>query len=774
MEKLVEKIYEKGSECIQIVKDKYLPLKVSPALQRIRREAKLCQLCHKPYNKTNRLPSLNHNHITGKFVSLICNQCNILAVKKSLVCISHSFGSTDGFLLLKHMKQKWLEKLKVVSRGGEGLLTLTWMDEIRFIDSSELLGFNIGELASRLRIISNSRPRKDVFKLLYSGFSDTIDCKVELLENNLIFPKRGFLFNNCTLCSEFPLIQEFCTEEEEVEDLMEAYTNSIKVYEDFNCNSMCSYSFIYTKWCVFQLADSLRHFVNYCLGRMNISPLHYSTLSAFGFDCAFAQSGASYEYIKDTSILEWIKPAIRAGLSFSNVRYAEANCERLNYYNGESSQRCHIVEFDLTSAYPACTADFLVKGEYAWLDDEDIKKLDLQTLRDDGEYGYIFEVSFSYPDEIHDDLIQLPLGVTKRIVSYDELSPSQKAQFKTASKNSSYMCVPKMIMDLLPKYNYLVTHRALKYYISKGIKIAHYHKGLRFKQEKYLKSAMEYFMELRKTALEENDEIMSAILKRLMCGIFGKFLTNSANHADVRICSTRTDCQKLTARHNFSDISLITNKLSLIHLTRGTVYHSYNILNAFLILENCKDLVYKGFDKFRSHFDGNVKLLAGETDSLRLQIYDPDNNFLVRMKQLQHFVDFSKLPKSHELYAANLKNHLGSWKLTELNIWQVVSIKSRLFSYITRCDKCYEHYNEKCDFGKVYSRGKIGAAGITKAKKKKLDHNYFCGLLFETGIPSESKDYNFNLLDTRRYFPGDSFSSLPHGHYRTKLGSSGV
>jgi hypothetical protein len=142
---------------------------------------------------------------------------------------------------------------------------------------------------------------------------------------------------------------------------------------------------------------------------MNISPLHYSTLSAFRFDCAFAKSGASYEYIKDTSIIEWIKAAIRAGLSFSNVRYAEANCERLNCYNGESSQRCHIVEFDLTSSYTACTADFLVRGEYTWLDDDDIKKLDLQTLRDDGEYGYIFEVSFSYPDEIHDALIQLPL-----------------------------------------------------------------------------------------------------------------------------------------------------------------------------------------------------------------------------------------------------------------------------------------------------------------------------------------------------------------------------
>jgi hypothetical protein len=109
------------------------------------------------------------------------------------------------------------------------------MDEIRFIDSSELLRFNIGELASRLRIISNSRPRKNVCKLFcrfvdFCRFSDTIDCKFELLENNLIFPKRGYLFNNCTLCSQFPLIQEFCTEEEEVEDLIEYYTNSIKLH----------------------------------------------------------------------------------------------------------------------------------------------------------------------------------------------------------------------------------------------------------------------------------------------------------------------------------------------------------------------------------------------------------------------------------------------------------------------------------------------------------------------------------------------------------------
>jgi hypothetical protein len=167
---------------------------------------------------------------------------------------------------------------------------------------------------------------------------------------------------------------------------------------------------VYNKWSVFILANSLRHLVNYCLTNMKLSPLHYSTLPSFAFESAFQHSGASYKFIKDTKIIKWLEPATRAGLSFSNVRFVQANCERLGCFNGVNEKRSHIIEMDLTSAYPSCAARFLVEGEYTWLDTEDILKLDPLMEPDDGEIGYVFEVSFNY----------LPLGASKRVIEFDE------------------------------------------------------------------------------------------------------------------------------------------------------------------------------------------------------------------------------------------------------------------------------------------------------------------------------------------------------------------
>jgi hypothetical protein len=56
------------------------------------------------------------------------------------------------------------------------------------------------------------------------------------------------------------------------------------------------------------------------------------------------------------------------------------------------------------------------------------------------------------------------------------------------------------------------------------------------------------------------------------------------------------------------------------------------------------------------------------------------------MAQLRSKIDFSRVSEAHPLYDTSLRNNLGSCKLTELNIVEVVSIKRRLFSYITKCE----------------------------------------------------------------------------------------
>jgi hypothetical protein len=139
----------------------------------------------------NRLPSLNHHHVTGKFYSIICSQCNILAVKKSLVIMSHTFSTADGFLILKHLKLQWLEKLHVVSKNADCLLSMTWMNELRFIDSSELLQFSLSNLSKQLEGSLKSKTREATYKGMYAGFDSELN--VDFLEKGLFFPKGHYI-----------------------------------------------------------------------------------------------------------------------------------------------------------------------------------------------------------------------------------------------------------------------------------------------------------------------------------------------------------------------------------------------------------------------------------------------------------------------------------------------------------------------------------------------------------------------------------------------------
>jgi len=223
----------------------------------------------------------------------------------------------------------------------------------------------------------------------------------------------------------------------------------------------------------------------------------------------------------------------------------------------------------------------------------------------------------------------------------------------------------------------------------------------------------------------------------------------------------------MTSKHSFEEVTRLNDNLSMVHFKRHKEHHAYNIINAFMILEKFKDLVYKKYDELFAHFDGNIRLCQGETDSLRIQIYDPDNNFVCKMKQLSSKIDFSRLPPSHVLYSSALKNQLGAWKLAQLNIVEIVSLKIRLYSYYTKCDKCYNIYHPKCDYCAFYNRNKSVAEGFKPEMRNSMTHEFFRSLLFD--LPSEDPQRShIHLLDDRRYFTGHSFSSRPHGHYRNR------
>jgi hypothetical protein len=125
MENLMDFIFTQSKAIIQEVKDTYIHLTVTEEMKRHKQNADNCPLCQNKFNSTNRLPAFNHTHHNGLFHSLISVSCNILAVKKELVCISHNYGSVDGFLMLRNLKEKWLRKIKLVAKTHEKLLSMT-------------------------------------------------------------------------------------------------------------------------------------------------------------------------------------------------------------------------------------------------------------------------------------------------------------------------------------------------------------------------------------------------------------------------------------------------------------------------------------------------------------------------------------------------------------------------------------------------------------------------------------------------------------------------
>jgi len=214
---------------------------------------------------------------------------------------------------------------------------------------------------------------------------------VNILREVLLFP--------FTTHPEFPLLSkgEKCD--------TSVYKKCVQAFEYFNCITPLDYSKICTKTSVLLLGDVLRHFVLFCTNYFNLSPLHSIILPAFAFDAAFCHSGAEFEFIKDEDIIAWVTTGIRAGISFSNGKCATSNCERLNCFNGNSAKRSHIIEIDLTAAYPDAMTGPLATGSHTWIDEETIKQMDILNLPDEGEYGYIlWRLTYGFVGQKHDEL----------------------------------------------------------------------------------------------------------------------------------------------------------------------------------------------------------------------------------------------------------------------------------------------------------------------------------------------------------------------------------
>ena len=121
--------------------------------------------------------------------------------------------------------------------------------------------------------------------------------------------------------------------------------------------------------------------------------------------------------------------------------------------------------------------------------------------------------------------------------------------------------INKLVRNLLPKKNYVVHYRNLKYYLSKGLILKKVHRILEFRKSAWMKAYIDFNTQKRK---EANSEADKNLFKLLNNAVYGKTMENLRKRIKIRIKKIQKDFLKYVSRptyvsHNIFGKNLVVN-----------------------------------------------------------------------------------------------------------------------------------------------------------------------------------------------------------------------
>ena len=158
---------------------------------------------------------------------------------------------------------------------------------------------------------------------------------------------------------------------------------------------------------------------------------------------------------------------------------------------------------------------FLIK----WL--KSVDELDIMSVNEKSDVGYILEVDLKYPEELHKLHNDYPLAPEKLIVTIDMLSKYCK------EITDEYVIkvgdVKKLIPNLGNKTKYVVHYRNLQLYISLGMKLKKIHRVLHFKQADWMNKYIDFNTKKRMSATNGFEKYF---FKLMINSVYGKTMEN--------------------------------------------------------------------------------------------------------------------------------------------------------------------------------------------------------------------------------------------------------
>ena len=100
-------------------------------------------------------------------------------------------------------------------------------------------------------------------------------------------------------------------------------------------------------------------------------------------------------------MFQFIEKGMHGGVSYIADRYGKANNKYMKEYNEKAPSK-YIMYLDANNLYGWAMSQYLPTGNFKWISNKEIKRIDLGKYKKDGKKRLIPEVDLEYPQELHD------------------------------------------------------------------------------------------------------------------------------------------------------------------------------------------------------------------------------------------------------------------------------------------------------------------------------------------------------------------------------------
>ena len=493
--RFMEKMLEEVKYCKAVIKKRFNePLVMTEDDEQCFRTMDGCHICGEKYVEKD-VRVRDHCHITGKFRGSAHQECNLkLRIKPENIkipVIFHNLRGYDSHFIMQQIgeiakKHAYTNKkgekqdlnINAIPNNMEKYMAFMLGNNLTFIDSFHFMSSSLDKLVSNL-------PKDD---LIYT--SQVFKGKrLNLMSQEGVYPYDFMDSFEKFDQTELPTKDQFYSilNDQHITDA--EYDHAKKVWKTFKIKTMGEYHDLYLGSDVLLLTDVFENFRKTCMEYYKLDPCHYFTSPGLSWDAMLKMTNIKPELMTDIDMFQFIEKGMHGGVSYIAHRYGKANNKYMKEHDEKAPSK-YIMYLDANNLYGWAMSQYLPTGNFKWMSDKEIKRIDLGKFKADGKKGLILEVDLEYPQELHDLHNDYPLAPEKTKVSSGMLSEYCK---KIADKyNISIGLVNKLIPTLRDKEGYVLHYRNLQLYLYLGLKIKKVHRVLKFDQSPWLKQYIDF------------------------------------------------------------------------------------------------------------------------------------------------------------------------------------------------------------------------------------------------------------------------------------------